>query len=366
MKKADNFLVIITCVFFLTLGVLFFILPKKSFSSAENRALTPAPSLTADSVGTGKYMTDFAKWYADTFPGRDFFVSLKAYSELLQGKCENNGVLRLSDRLIPLPKENDLNTLKSNLRAISDFRDSVEIPVTVCAIPRVCDAYSYLLPSFYPTKENDELFIAFFDYSSGFSFNTCDVRKTLYSGDYYYKTDHHYTTDGAFAVYSQLSSSLGYEPYSLDDFERVRICDDFCGTSMRTSGMYLEDKDEIYLYRYNGDEDYEVVCDDKTGGLYDFSALGKTDKYSVFLGGNHARVDISAPEERENILIVRDSFADSLSPFLSRNYDLTLIDLRYYKSSVKELVKNGEYKSVLVLMSITALEENSGLQYLYK
>ncbi|WP_348246457.1 hypothetical protein, partial [Salmonella enterica] len=74
-------------------------------------------------------------------------------------------------------------------------------------------------------------------------------------------------------------------------------------------GFYLAKKDEIKLYRYENDTKYTVIADKKEISLYDFEKLEAVDKYAVFLGGNHARVDITNGENREKLLIVRDSFA---------------------------------------------------------
>ena len=119
------------------------------------------------------------------------------------------------------------------------------------------------------------------------------------------------------------------------------------------------------LYRYEGDTEYTVIADEKQISLYDMGKLVSADKYGVFLGGNHARVDITAKgKARPRLLIVRDSFADSLVPFLAIHYDITLIDLRYFKSSVAQLVKSGGYDKVLVLLNISELATSKNLSYL--
>ena len=134
---------------------------------------------------------------------------------------------------------------------------------------------------------------------------------------------------------------------------------------MRKSGFYLEKKDTIELYRYKGDMDYTVIADGKEISLYNMEKLDTTDKYSVFLGGNHARVEISAKDKnRPKLLMVRDSFADSIVPFLALHYDITLIDLRYFNDSVASLVNQEGYDKVLVFLNISEIATSNNLAYL--
>ena len=197
----------------------------------------------------------------------------------------------------------------------------------------------------------------------GFEF--VDLYGSLCESNAYYRTDHHYTSDGAYIVYTLLSEKLGYTPLDKNLFSIERVADDFCGTSIRTSGFYMYENDSIDLYRYDGDAEYSVVADGKSIELYDFDKLNTTDKYAVFLGGNHARVDISKDgTKREKLLIVRDSFADSLVPFLAMHFDITLIDLRYYTDSVAQLAANEEITTVLVLENVEELATAKNLSYL--
>ena len=85
----------------------------------------------------------------------------------------------------------------------------------------------------------------------------------------------------------------------------------------------------------------------------------------MFLGGNHGRVDITLDDEnREKLLVIRDSFADSIAPFLSLHYDLTLVDLRYFTDSVAQCVQNEKFKKVLVFENISELATAKNLSYL--
>lgn len=366
MKKfTDLFEIISVSLTVLLLSAAFFLLPDKAISENENRALAEAPELTLDSLTDGSYTAKLGEYFADQFPLRDVFVGAKAYSELMQAKVENNGVINAGGVLIPRPS-NDTSALAGNAKAIEYFTDGVSVPVTVAALPRTADVFAECLPSWYPTDEDEELLTDFTEEMSQVNVALPDLITPLCESNDYYRTDHHYTAHGAYEAYLALADSLGYTPYERESFTVEQVSDDFRGTAMRTSGFYLNEADEIVLYRYDGDEDYTVEVDGDAISLYNFDKLKGTDKYAVFLGGNHARVDITAEGERPKLLIVRDSFADSIAPFLARHFDLIMIDYRYYTGSAAQIIEEEDISQVLILQSVSEYCEVKTLSYLAK
>ena len=361
----DKLRVIIISVVVSAVSVLIFVIPDKGFSENENRTLETAPAFTADSLVSGRFTESLGRYLADQFPFRDGFVSVKAYSELLSGKKENNGVIYCAnDTLVPRTDIKE-NRLSDNLLCISEFENRTKAEVTVVALPRAADVFSELLPIGYPKDIDKDLWKEFNYTAKKLGVKTVDVYSVLCKSNSYYRTDHHYTTEGAFKTYEALADALCYKPYNKNYFKVSKVTDSFCGTAMRSSGFYFAKKDEISLYRYPLDEEYKIVADGKEIQLYDMDKLNSTDKYAVFLGGNHGRVDITLDDEnREKLLVIRDSFADSIAPFLALHYDLTLVDLRYFTDSVAQCVQNEKFKKVLVFENISELATAKNLSYL--
>lgn len=366
MKRfTDYFEIISVSLTVLVLSAAFFLLPDKAISENENRSLASAPELTPSSLTDGSYTAKLGEYFADQFPLRDLFVGGKAYSELLQLKGENNGVINAGGTLVPRPA-NDTSALSNNVKAIDYFADAVSVPVTVAALPRTADVFAELLPAYYPAEADAALLSAFKAAMSEASVALPDLITPLCESNCYYRTDHHYTTHGAYEAYLALADSLGYTPYELSFFTAERVTEDFSGTAMRTSGFYMNEADEIVLYRYEGDEDYAVTADGEEISLYDFDKLNGTDKYAIFLGGNHARVDITSGEAKPKLLIVRDSFADSIAPFLALHFDLVMIDYRYFNGSAAQIIQSENISQVLILQSVSEYCEVKNLSYLAK
>ena len=365
MKKfIDIISVIILSGIVLALAIVSVVEPDKVFSDKENRVLNSMPKFTYNKLFSGEYTMALGGYIADQFTLRNEFIGVKAYSELAQNKGENNGVIYTQEALIPRPAI-DGERIEENLIILDDFVNQNKLTLTVALIPRTADVFSEFLPQTYPTNNNFLIWEKLYSKAEDKGFVLADLYAPLCESNAFYRTDHHYTSQGAFITYTELGKYLGYTPVDEEYFNIEKVTDDFSGTSMRSSGFYLYDKDSIHLYRYKGDDSYSVTADGKEISLYDFSKLNTTDKYAVFLSGNHARVDITSKDEkRERLLIIRDSFADSLAPFLALHFDLTLIDLRYYTDSVAALCEQQGIENVLILESIDELATTKNLSYL--
>lgn len=365
MNKKINILTIVSSsLVIVVMSVMFFVTPGKDVSQKENRALSQNPSFSADKLFSGEYTTKLASYISDQFPARDTFVSVKAYSELLLGKGENNGVIYTGNDILIARDEIKENRLDENLQSVAEFQKATNAGVTVAVLPRTVDVFSEYLPQSYPTQETLKIWNDYYALAKQNSVTAPNLYDELCKGNNYYHTDHHYNTYGAYQTYSLLGDTLGYAPKNLDFFKVEKVSDDFCGTSMRTSGFYSAPKDEITLFRYDGDEDYNITADGKTILLYDKSRLSVTDQYAVFLGGNHARVDITLDENRPKLLVIRDSFADALAPFLAIHYDLVMIDLRYFTDNVQQIVIEENIQQVLILESMSEFSTTKNISFL--
>ena len=89
------------------------------------------------------------------------------------------------------------------------------------------------------------------------------------------------------------------------------------------------------------------------GSLYVERYLAEKDKYSYFLGGNQSLCVIETEHtDAPKLLLIRDSYSDSLAPFLTERFsEIHLFDPRYNLNSVKDYVEENSIDQVVVLYS---------------
>lgn len=374
-------LVSISLLILLSFGIGILVLPQESVSEEENRILQETPEFSISRLLSGEYTADVAAFYADQLPLRNLFVGLKAFSESLLLKQENNGVLvgsdgYLIDRLEYGDKEYE--TFDKNLKAVMQFTAIAErygVPVTFAAAPRTVDVTDAFYPALYRADRASVIRTRLKETLPSAADLSIPLASYAKEGEYVtYKTDHHWTTLGAYYAYVALAPYLGYEPLPREFFTEDTVTEEFYGTTYSSSGIKWAESDSITLFRSEEDELYTVTVAESgssTVGFYHEAFLSTKDKYSVFLGGNFGRVSIrkNGDEERPTLLLVKDSFALSIAPFLARHYDLELIDLRYYNGATAEYL-TGESEElpkadrVLILLGFDSLAESEVLRKL--
>ncbi len=371
-KISSLILVILAGAFIFGFSAAFFILPDKEMSENENRVLASVPNLSWESLSSGEFSEDIKEYFSDQFPLRCFFVSVKGYSELLLGKRENNGVYYAEDGYMIDLLDTDLDTVRDNLASLSRLDGALDGRVTVAVAPRKLDALHKYIPTAYAEASAEER-NALSDMYRALSLDAVDLFTPLAvaasKGEYvYYRTDHHPTTAGAYEMYVAIAEKLGFEPYKRDFFTLETVTNAFYGTTWSASATYGAPADEITLWKSPNDAEYTVhiIDSDKSiVGFYDLSYLDTKDKYSLFLSGTNANVTVTkSGEEREKLLIINDSFANSLVPFLALHYDVELIDPRFLKSSLYEKITAGDYDEILLMMNLDTLSSSSVLSVL--
>lgn len=375
-RTADLILISVLAVMVAVLGLAIFILPQSTFSEDENRSLTTFPSFSLKALVSGDWTADVTEFYSDQFPVRRAMVQLKAACELAQLKGQNNGVLLgEGGTLVSRLEYNDTSVAERNLDAVAQLREALSddgIAVNTLIVPRSIDVLADTLPALYGSDRSDAIWEVILSRQPDAARLRDRLLELRGEGEYvWYRTDHHWTTDGAYAAYVMLGEVLGYTPYAADEFERTLAADDFYGTTYSSSGMYFVQPDEIYFYRYDGDDSY-VVENMLTGkclsGFYDLEQLEGKDKYSVFIGGNNAHVRVydtaADAAEKPTLILVKDSYAHALVPFLARHFELEIIDLRSYTGSVAKLARESGACGVLVLTGVDNLATSDSLTLL--
>ncbi|MDO4419146.1 MAG: DHHW family protein [Ruminococcus sp.] len=366
--------------FTLSLGIAFFALPKKDFSDYEKRYLAETPIFSLSNLLSGDLVKEIdgdsengtTGYVSDHFPFRSFFVGLNSYYNLGFGNTANSDYYFGEEGFI-ITKPYNVRRLDTNIKVLNSF--SEDMNVTLGVVPSVGYILEDKLPQNHISYKDAEVYEKLKAELSE-NINYCDleaVMKDFYSSGEapYYKTDHHWTTSAAYEAYKALSSELSYIPTDESYFTKTEY-EGFCGTTYSSSGYFLAEPDTLVLWE-QGAVSSRVTVDIHEGesvksydSMFFLNHLDEPDMYPVFLDGNHSLVKIKNPDaEGGKLLVIKDSYAHALVPFLADNYsEIVMVDMRYYKESVSELCKAEGISDALILYSISNFCTDTGLAFL--
>lgn len=369
MKIYKKTLAITMMVFITGIFLVSLIIPQKEFSDSENRVLQTKPSFSINKIFSGKFTSQYEKYITDQFPYRNFWVGIKSGVETILQKKDNNGVYLGKDGyLLQIPSKIDYELLNKNIDLINKFElKNSNVKVNFMLVPNSVKILEEKLPLF-ATHQDEKKIIDIVGNKLNKNINFIDVYDDLkkHKNEYiYYKTDHHWTTLGAYYGYRKLSSSLQYIPLDLKDFNINKVTDEFYGTLYSKGNYRFIKPDFIEIFKTNRKNScrVEYVQENRvTNTLYCLNHLKEKDKYAVFLDGNHPLVKIKTNiKNNKKILLIKDSYAHSLVPFLTNHYnEIYMIDLRYFDKDLKEFINKNNIKEVLLLNNVlTFIEEKS-------
>lgn len=357
----DKIRVILFAGLLLVLSVFNLLSPAKTFSNRENRFLEKFPELSLDSIIDGKFNEKFQKYAADQFLLRDRWISLKTRVDLGIMKKDNGRVYFGEDNfLFDIEKAIDKDRFIKNMNEINNFKKSVYAPIDIMLVPTKSSVLQDKLPVKAPVIDEEKLLKDIegeLDKRINF-ISLINFFQSKNDEPVYYKTDHHYTSLGAYYAYEKYIESLGLKAYPLDYFKREAVSEDFLGSQFRKSNYYEGPSETIEKFTPKDKIDLKIIKNENEdkifNSLYDEKFLEKSDKYSFFLGGDDAVVDIkSSVKGAGTLVVVKDSFANSMVPFLTLHFDrIILIDQRYLNIPIKDYIKDIEVDRVLFLKNI--------------
>ncbi len=367
MKNFHRIYFIVTIFIFSVGGILFKALPQKDFSENENRYLSTFPKLSLEDYMSGDFQEDIEAATADQFICRDFWTGMATNLRKAIG-LRDSGDTYIGENGYYFAKtlNSDIKTAryKRNIGFVSIFmQDAVNSKFML--VPSPATVLHDELPDYAQIYDSDLMYMMA-EISAGDG-NFIDVRKDLQTaaktGQVYFKTDHHWTLYGAYTGYENICKAYGLEIKDKSSFDVKKVSSDFYGTIYSKVLDDTAKPDNIYIAENTGE--LSIKCDGKNvKSLYDMSKLDTKDKYAVYFGGNYGRTDIinkSAASEKK-LLIIKDSYANSMVPFLTGDYSqITMIDLRYYNESIQTLIKDENYDNTLILYEMSNFADDINL-----
>lgn len=322
-------------------------------SDAENRKLAQMPEFSASALADGSYFAAWGEYIADQFVGRDWWISLHLQFSRLLGQREAGGVYLCDDNyLMEPPAAPEEEALTKNMDAVNAFAARhADLKMCMTVAPNAACVLEDKLPADAPVRDQRKDIadlaarlqgVAFLDVTDALSAHTDE--------QLYYRTDHHWTSLGAYYAFGAMAEGLGIAQ-PVTDYAVYPVSDSFEGTLAAKSGCHAV-TDVIELYVPQTDVKYYVTSDGtRSASMYDREKLNERDQYAVFLGGNAGRVDITTTAETgKTLLVFKDSYANCFLQFLLPYYDrIIVVDARYFYSDADSVISREGVTDVLFL-----------------
>ncbi len=332
---------------------------QRTYSPVEKRELQTRPEISITKVLDGRFQKKYESYLRDQFPGRDHWVSFQTDMELFMGKNEiHNVYIGKNHYLLEhyTEKEFDPQQISKNLQALEKFvgKAKQNADVHVMMVPTKSWVLREKLPAFAPHYKEQKFYDALQQKleKEDVLISVEPVLDAHKEEEIYYRTDHHWTTLGAWYAYEQYTKAVGGDLQRVQGKKKFRcISKDFYGTTYAKIN-YARQADKIEIYEPA--DKLRVVYnmgEKKTKTLYDFSFLKTADQYSVFTGGNQAVLEITGGiKNGKTLLLIKDSFANSILPFLAEDYEkLVVVDLRQLNVSGDRLLEMFSPTDILIL-----------------
>lgn len=340
------------------------LLPDRYYSEREKRTLTQKPQFTIADFISGEFSGELEKYLTDQVPLRDGWVTMKTYMELAIGKRESGGVYLCKDQyLMDKFTAYSKKQLTANVEALAELQSKLAaegIAMNTLLVPVAAQVLADKLPAYAPAAD----YAAIFQVLTDAGVDTVNVWSTLaaHSGEnIYYRTDHHWTSLGAYYAYCAWRD---IEPAAYEWTQEI-LCGNFRGTTWNKVPLPTVPAEEITAWykhinrsvSYNNGQ-YE------TDSIYERKYLSGSDQYAVFLNSNQAQTVIEGSGKNGKLLLIKDSYGNTFSQFPVEDYaEVHVLDLRFFKGDVAEYARENGITDALVLYGVQNFVKDTNLRF---
>lgn len=339
-------------------------MPDRYYSEREKRTLTQKPQFTIADFISGEFSGELEKYLTDQVPLRDGWVTMKTYMELAIGKRESGGVYLCKDQyLMDKFTSYSKKQLAANAAALADLQEKLAaegVSMNTILVHMAAQVLTDKLPAYAPAAD----YAAIFQVLTDAGVDTVNVWSTLaaHSGEnIYYRTDHHWTSLGAYYAYC---AWRGIQP-NADEWTQEILCGNFRGTTWNKVPLPTVPAEEIAAWykhinrsvSYNNGQ-YE------TDSIYERKYLSGSDQYAVFLNSNQAQTVIEGSGKSGKLLLIKDSYGNTFSQSPVEDYaEVHVLDLRFFKGDAVDYAKENGITDALVLYGVQNFVKDTNLRF---
>lgn len=353
LKK--NLLSVSFIIFIFFFSLIDVIDPIKGYSELENRNMKEKPPLSYNKLISGEYTKEYEKYINDQFLLRNTWINIKSKNEQLLNKQENNGIVfggngYLFDKQLSV----DTSYIENNINALNKFVAEYNLNASLMLIPSSYEIYKDLLPTGIKLVNQATYIDDIYSKFNGSTINLYTPFGNEKDNYIYYKTDHHWTTYGAYLAYIEYCKNQGLSQLDLRLLTPNYVTD-FYGTYFSKT-LSLKGEPDVITY-YRNDNLSISINDEIKDSLYDIKKFKERDKYAAFLWGNNGYTkiinnNIDNSRQGSKLLIIKDSYGNSFAPFIVNDYEeVHIVDLRDYRGDLYTLINSNNIKDTLILYS---------------
>ncbi len=411
----------LTFIGVLTLGLAVSLLfpLRPTVSESEKRTLTPFPTLTAKALFDGTFFDGINIWFSDTYPFREALTGINSRISVLYGfgdriyglnnipvdvipSAPSEPITDFSDETIDENLGDEItvdNALVQNLGSIIVVNDSAYEVYSFNQ--KIADKYAYTLNTFsskvqggvnvydliVPTSiditmpdnervkynsssQADAIRYIFSCMSNSVKsvnvYNTLREHRTEYI---YFRTDHHWTANGAYYAYRKLCNVMNIEPTDLSsDYTQYKF-EGFKGSfysDTNKNASLGNNPDTVFAFDPNAVT--TLTYHTKSGKtqewdvIRDVNGWNPTTLYSTFIGGDNPYTYITneTVQNGRKCVVVKESFGNALVPFIVSHYsEVHVIDYRYWNGALSDFIASKGIDDVVFVNNISATRNAS-------
>ncbi|OGO78282.1 MAG: hypothetical protein A2Y23_10530 [Clostridiales bacterium GWB2_37_7] len=350
---------------------------NQAISQFENRKLAEAPVFTETSLLNGEYFGKWETYLSDHIYGRNAWIkNYITMNMLVLGKEKLNDIvigkkgfllpfLNYDDKYYSINKEENLSKMAEQLKELQDKLAQKGGSFYFVGVPSQASYHKEEYPKQLQISNNlmyktEQLLFDKLDQLDVSYINMNNVFRNKPEIEYYYKTDHHYNFEGAYATYYEIIKTVKQKvdqrvqpPLEKADLDIVTLPNPFGGSRNRQIYYMFPTQEKIKIAYPKNKIPYEKFNNGKPDNKLYYLSENKAAmiNYGVYMGGDWAETVIKTNNDMlPNLLVFGDSFTNAIEPLLYNHFNETrILDLRYYdKMSLYEYI--DKYKPDIVLM----------------
>jgi hypothetical protein len=385
------------------IGLLF--APKNTFSEREKRRLSRLPVFYLPNLAKGNYMDSLDNFTADHFPQRNWFLELADSLKSLKGiqkegkkvyadVSSTDAIIEEDSSGLAIFKDTEQNRNSKGLvvskgqafhiftnensmakdfaQALNAYPQKFKLRFFCAIVPTLG---TYKIPKEYEYYANKELENIQEIHDALRNVEAIPIHEEMkkHLQEYiYYRTDHHWTALGAYYGYVAFCKKIGFEPQSIKEMPKKFVEGKFLGTHfLKTNDASLKANADTVFYWIPNTKEVALKWNGRKMEECPTFKLDSIEKnrYLVFLGGDEPFMQLTSKtvKNKRVILVIKNSYGNPFVSYLTAHYEQVLVlDYRYFKGSLSEIIKNYKVNDLLFLSGVFAANEPSHIKKIKK